>query len=179
MTSALVRVGITSMVLAMTLPGCYKAMHKHAFNEQEYAPYSAQGNCSVSGQAFLTTQGGDVKFAAGRSITLMPDTPYNYEWFVASVVLNSTYENHNPRANQYSRKAIADAQGNFQFTGVPAGNYVIYTKIEWTVFNGQYNQQTGGEACTLLSLAPGSNERVILNKSWLEVIQERRDRANP
>lgn len=163
-------------LVCVSLSGCYKAMHKVAFNEQELVPYSAQGNCSLSGQAFLTTQGGDVKYAAGRSITLMPDTPYNYEWFVQSIVLNSKYENHNPRANQYSRRAVADAQGNFTFTGIPAGQYIVYTKIDWTYFNGQYNQQTGGEAAAFVSLTPGANEKVIVNRSWLELIEERPDR---
>lgn len=68
---------------AVLLSGCVapsvvspKKADLPAFPQSEYASIKVDGSETLSGQAFLTTMGGDVKVAAGQDIMLMPKTSY-------------------------------------------------------------------------------------------------------
>lgn len=99
----------------------------------EYTPYDGNGNGTLIGQAFLTTRGGDVKVAAGRTITLDPASSYARQW-------NSRYGSElsrfsemppAPQFAKHRRATIADAEGRFRFTNLPVGNYIVRTAVTW------------------------------------------------
>ena len=82
-----------TIALAVALAGCVpiQTAMQNALNvvqiatpydDTAFAGYAATGTAIVTGQAFERTNGGDVKYAAGYTIRLLPSTPYSNEYFV-------------------------------------------------------------------------------------------------
>jgi hypothetical protein len=55
------------------------------FLEKELEPYKRTGKSAISGQAFLRTQGADVKLGAGCNVTLSPATQYMKKYYAEIV----------------------------------------------------------------------------------------------
>lgn len=99
------------------------------FNEGEFAGYDSGGNSSINGQAYVRVPGTIVP-AAGSEVVLVPDTSYTRElWEPARSGRYSGVANFDPRYFKYRRAMIADHHGNFRFTGLPAGTYIVQTHI--------------------------------------------------
>lgn len=99
------------------------------FNEREFAGYDNAGNSSINGQAYLRVPGTIVP-AAGSEVVLVPDTAYTRElWEPARSGRYSGVANFDPRYFKYRRSIIADQQGNFRFTKLPAGSYIVQTQV--------------------------------------------------
>jgi hypothetical protein len=103
------------------------------FAPEEYAPFKAEGTATVSGQAFLKTRGGDVKYAAGNPVYLIPSTEYTRQ-------LTSAQTAAGPRdlivrldARMNYRQTTADGEGRFSFEALPAGDYFVLTYAIWEV----------------------------------------------
>jgi len=136
--------------------------------ERDYAPYKKRGTAVVSGQAFATTRGGDVKYAAGSTVILNPATWYTTE-FWWNVNMTEDEDEPDPVAVKYSKTAIADGEGRFSFAGVPAGSYYLLTQVSWLVDAGpseEYARKIGttyvrlGE---LVAVKTGEHKKVVLN----------------
>jgi len=112
------------------------------FNAADYAPYDKPAGASISGQAFLKTRGGDVKFGAGNYVTLDPVTPYFTEWFEHTALRGTLKADPDSRTHPYHRETRADGEGRFTFENLPAGDYYIACSIRWLA--GDSN--TGGVA---------------------------------
>ena len=54
------------------------------------ASLAPAGTGTITGQAFLKTRGGEVRFGAGNMVLLIPSTPYTEEDYVRAVVNNET-----------------------------------------------------------------------------------------
>lgn len=100
------------------------------FQEQDFQQWAGAGPSSLSGQAFLKTVGGDVKTCAGSKVLLLPDNGY-VEEMMANESSGSTYANMDHRLLDYIRQSMCDAQGNFAFSALPAGNWVVMTSVTW------------------------------------------------
>ncbi len=99
------------------------------FNEGEFAGYDSSGNSSINGQAYVRIPGTIVP-AAGSEVVLIPDTTYTRElWEPARSGRYSGVANFDPRYFKYRRAMIADHQGNFRFTRLPAGTYIVQTHV--------------------------------------------------
>lgn len=119
-------------LLAVSMIGCvYPRMA--TFVEAEYAPYAEPGTGSISGQAFLKTRGGDVKYGAGNEVYLNPVTTYSTEWYQETVLKNRRLKPADPRTEKYHWITVADGQGHFTFENVPAGDYYVACAITWMV----------------------------------------------
>src|SRR3989339_406044 len=134
--------------------GCTKPAFniQTTFTEDELAPYAKNGTATVVGQAFLKTQGGNVKYAAGNKITLMPVTSYTTE--IVTAATSETYskiDNLDPRFGKYRRDSLADGEGRFVFNDIPSGNYYVLTHLTWKV-PGPYGSllSTGGYIVTTI-----------------------------
>ena len=150
---------IIALVLAFC--GCATPPVKQveAFNEAPYARYQKPGTAQISGEAFLRTKGGDVKNAAGRRIYLVPLTPYTEER--AKIMWERKEpEPADPRLARFTKSVTADTQGGFSFSALPAGSYLVYTKITWMVSDGS---ETGGSALLRVRLADGEKKRVVVS----------------
>jgi len=131
------------------------------FDKADFDRYKEEGTCAVTGQAFLKTRGGDVKYGAGNTVQLIPYTTMiremrekrkNFQLFqkpdqAATDYIQSTF-----------REAIADGNGNFEFTDIPAGDYLLECTITWKVLN----QTTGGTAEAIVSVKEGETKKVVL-----------------
>ena len=144
---------------------------KFTFDPEEHAPYMTKGTGSVSGEAFLKTAGGDVRYAAGEPILLIPATLYGREFFLVDILksqeLVSPALDH--RMPQAVRTVRADSKGRFTFTDLPMGTYVLYTSIYWQVphyskYSGSSMEKTGAQIWQDVTVSSDRNEAVILTR---------------
>ena len=103
------------------------------FPEGQYQSLEKNGKTEITGQAFLKTRGGDVKYAAGNKVFLEPATPFAKDYYKNQPHSPYPLTADNPRAAAYSRVTTADAQGKFAFKGIPPGDYFIVTSVTWEV----------------------------------------------
>ncbi len=109
-------------------------------DEAEYRSFAAPGTAKVSGSAFLVTKGGDIKRGAARQVFLIPETSFltarmkasddwypTFDWLGFSGTDSETIA----KAWGHTRIAVADVDGKFAFTKVPAGKYFIETQLFW------------------------------------------------
>jgi hypothetical protein len=145
--------------------GCVIPLKQHlvSFNENDFIPYLSKGNSKIIGQAFLKTRGGDVKYGAGNEIVLVPFTPYTEERYNNIVINNIRMEQPDNRYFKYRRTTRADGQGNFEFTDIPSGEYILICNIYWEV-GGRYSQTTGGIAHAKIFINPGETMKTILTR---------------
>lgn len=165
---------VTTVIALLFFVGCAsqnqttlkKVMPREAtFQPSEYAMYEKKGEGKISGQAFLKTRGGDVKFAAGERVILNPVTSYSTEWYTKYVKKGIQLEEPDPRAHNYTKLVTADGFGNFQFDELPPGEYYVVTNIFWEVPSpsGRGLSRTGSSVGAKVSLSEGENVKVILN----------------
>ena len=75
------------------------------------------------------------------------------------------------RARPYFHETIADSDGRFEFTDLPAGEYYLGSPIFWEIphqntFNPAdiYMVETGGIAYARVTVAPGERKKVVLTQ---------------
>ena len=102
------------------------------FNEIDYDACSASGTGVLRGQAFLKTRGGDVKYAAGNLVLLVPATTYTREalQYVEQPTIKVAID---PRLRKYSRSIKADGEGEFEFINLPSCSFIVDTVVSWEV----------------------------------------------
>jgi hypothetical protein len=61
------------------------------------------------------------------------------------------------------RTTVANAEGQFTFSQVPAGKYYVRTEITWKV--GNYNSVQGGLVGQMVDLREGETVKVVLNQN--------------
>ena len=134
-----------------------------SFIESEYAAYENPGTATITGQAFLKTRGGDVKFAAGDEVLLAPATSYSSEWWQQTVLQGKRLSEGSARAAEFMRSTIADGDGRFRFDSLAAGVYYVATTVIWEVpTSGSTWERTGGTVGQQVSVGPGQAVQVIL-----------------
>ena len=129
---------------------------KESFDEADYVPFAKPGTGSISGQAFAKTKGGNVRYAAGDKITLIPTTVYGVTWMgmmrrdISSVLSygnNPDYIKHlpmDPRAATFTRTTFADAEGRFRFDELAPGEYLVFTTISWITSSTGFSDTFSG-----------------------------------
>lgn len=135
-----------------------------AFPEQEYASMPQTGTATVRGQAFLKTRGGDVKTAAGEEVLLNPVTSYSKQWYNVSYLGGRALTEPDPRYAQHIRKTVADGDGRFTFSNVPAGRYYVVARVVWEAPTGYGLAAQGGYVAKEISLEGGETVDVIVTR---------------
>jgi hypothetical protein len=99
------------------------------FNVNEHSSYAGAGTSTITGSAFSVTKGGDVKIPAGNTLYLIPLTTYSKEALQKYYYfqLGGTQA---AELKPYIRKTQIDAAGNFSFSNIPSGTYVLHIKKE-------------------------------------------------
>lgn len=133
-------------------------------SDADYAPFVVPGKGSLSGQAFLTTRGGDVKVAAGRTVTLDPATPYARAWLKTYGSDLARTEELPPdlRFQHARRTTVADGQGKFHFDNLPTGSYIVRTVVTWET-GAQYAGLQGGVVASTVDVSDAKPTEVIVN----------------
>ncbi len=65
-----------------------------------------------------------------------------------------------PEFQKYVRKAQCDAEGDFEFTGVPNGTYYVVSQVTWMV-PGSYISE-GGVVGKRITVTNGRSQKVIV-----------------
>lgn len=158
---------IISGVLLVGLIGC-AADRKAQFDESAFTRFDQSGTASVTGQAFLKTRGGDVKYGAGNQILLIPATAYTEEDFDQAVVAGQQLKP--PPADilqkvyAHTRHTVCDGSGNFEFHSLPAGDYFLECAITWEVAGAYGAVQTGGMAYSRVTVTEGQTAKAIVTR---------------
>ena len=126
------------IILCLYLIGCGvpKVSTLNQFHESEVESYKQQGNAVVKGQLFSRTNSGDVKSGAGKEVYLIPNTPYFNE---RNQILKECKQPENEidsTAKSFVKTDIVDLQGNFEFSNIPAGKYLVTSQLYWTIPSG-------------------------------------------
>jgi hypothetical protein len=131
-------------------------------------PYAGSGSSAIVGQAFMKTQGGDVKFGAGNQVTLTPVTPFTAEWYRRAVIggenLAGVSADVAARFQKYERRTVADGSGNFEFRNIPAGEYYVTCPIFWQIPGAYTTSTTGGMAHTQVTVGQGETKKVVVTR---------------
>ncbi len=149
----------------LSLSGCVKDYRiTTPFNEADFAEYKKAGASAISGQAFLITVGGDVKYGAGNQVNLYPYTSYVQEVLSMKKRPNYRIKNEDTRWMQYAKTTIADGQGKFEFKNIPAGNYLLECSLTWQVASQYGLQTTGGLISKQVTVGNGDSVSVMLTE---------------
>ena len=140
------------------------------FDEPALQPFVGKGTSTITGQAFLTTAGGEVRYGAGDTVSLSPVTPYTtdrVESLVAArgpIVADILAPQNDLRLQKYIRTVVGDGSGNFDFQNIPAGDYYIVCPIFWSVPNFALGitDQTGGVAFAKTHVGDGETVKVVV-----------------
>jgi hypothetical protein len=125
---------------------------------------SKPGTEKIVGQAFLKNVGGDVKYGAGNMVWLHPVTRLTTEWFTKHIVHGIPLLAGNPRTDDYRRQAIADAEGRFEFNGLPPGDYYLTCSITWGVPTDIGVIPTGEIAYVKVTVRNGETAKAIVTR---------------
>ncbi len=140
------------------------------FQPDDYLKYQAHGTATLSGEAFLRTRGGDVRYAAGQSVMLIPATAYGKE-FLEQDFIKAKQEIDPPldkRLYDAIRTAQADSKGRFSFSDLPSGAYFLCTTIYWEIPRysqyGSHSSITGGPVWQPVTVLEGEQKTIILTR---------------
>ncbi|MFJ1336791.1 hypothetical protein ACIKP7_01465 [Pseudomonas caricapapayae] len=160
-----------SIALACTLSACaipqparQAPVPRIPFPAAEYDALPKTGTGALTGQVFMRTVGGDVKFGAGSDVYLLPVTSYSKQWYAESYIAGRTLENPDPRARQGQVHTQADGNGNFTFTDLPPGNYFLSSTVTWQAPTQYGLLPQGGVVAKIVTIADGKQTKEMLTK---------------
>lgn len=106
----------------------------------------------------MRQRGGGVVTCAGEDVTLMADTPYVAEARVA-LLRGESLPPDGPRhlADSIVKKTMCDAHGNFAFSGVVPGEYLLSTEVTWMAGD----DQQGGGMEKPITVSAGENKFIL------------------
>ncbi|WP_440466911.1 hypothetical protein ACKI1H_27175 [Pseudomonas sp. YH-1] len=158
---------VAATVVLLALAGCagnqVKPLEFGTFPASEYEALQKSGSSTVTGQVFLKTRGGDVKFGAGSEVVLIPATSY-------SATLMQAYTEDrpagtpDPRVKQYSHRTQADGSGYFTFRNVPAGRYYVNSSVNWEAPTQFGLSHQGGFILVPVSVGDGEEARIMVTR---------------
>lgn len=155
------------LILATLLTSCAgmqpQIKRNVAFSDEMFATSLTNGTSTVTGQAFLKTRSGEVKFGAGNEVVCVPVNEYTDETQRA-IISGKNLEAPDPRYFKYRRTTIADGNGNFEFRDIPGGEYYISCVIQWEYVTQYGAMPTGGVATARVKIADGESVKIILTK---------------
>jgi hypothetical protein len=177
----LMKKAIVSFVILALLTGCAslapppprQVALTTTFNPQEVAWFNETGTGSITGQAFFQTRGGQPRTCAGLEVLLQPQSAYAVErltaiygnttgGYVPELSARVQFTPDDPAYKEVRKTSICDAQGNFSFTGLPAGKYFLAAAVVWTIPGQEFAPPQGGGLMKSVTLADGETKRVIL-----------------
>lgn len=159
---------ILGITLGAVLTGCVAptpAVQRVPFPEAEYAALAKRtGTGVVTGQAFLKTRGGDVKYGAGEEVYLQPATSYSDQWFNVNYLGQQTLADGDPRSAQGRLATQSDGTGSFTFKNVPPGDYYVSTAVTWQAPTQLGLATQGGVVAKKISVTNDAETKVILTR---------------
>ena len=124
-----------ALMLVLGLAGCASVPQPQQiltpFFDDDFQTWKQSGPYTVTGQAFLKLPDGRTPTCAGGEVSLLPAVGYNTELEKILETGKGFPSNYERNARKYEYKALCDAAGKFVFTGIPALNWIVLTRIGW------------------------------------------------
>lgn len=159
---------VVALAATAALTGCVSMpapMARPAFPVGEYAQLEGRtGTGVVTGQVFLRTQGGEVRYGAGSEVVLNPVTSYSTFWYTNGYLGNRNIGEPDPRQDKYIPVVQADGHGNFKFERVPPGDYYLTSQVFWQVPGPYGGSQTGSYISERITVEDGKEVRQMLTR---------------
>lgn len=124
---------IIAVFLLFFLPGC--ATQRIPFPEAELSGLNLSGDKTVKGRVFLIDQLEEKQVGIGSEVTLEPLTAYSEQWYKVSYLQNKSIKKSDPRYEKYVQRTKTDSDGDFLFTGVAPGAYLLTAPLLWKALN--------------------------------------------
>jgi len=138
-----------------------------------FSSYEGAGKGSLTGQAFLRQQGGGVVVCAGEDVFLHPYAgPFQEAYDLAKsgtrpIVAGSENERfsvvaaNDPRFASLVKRTRCDAQGNFEFSNLRTGKWIVSTIVRWVVAD----IWQGSSLSTVVEIDANQRTKVLLTGS--------------
>jgi hypothetical protein len=130
------------------------------FAMSSHEQFMRPGTGTVEGQGFMRQQGGGVVRCAGEEVTIVPATPYFREY--TDIVRSGGIPKDLMRLRSIHsgavRRSTCDADGKFKFDRLPAGKWIVSTRVIWMAGN----VPQGGVLVADVDIAPNSVSTVVL-----------------
>ncbi|WP_240349681.1 hypothetical protein [Pseudomonas putida] len=152
--------------LSGVLSGCagQPPLQRPPFPVEEYQKLVLDGAGTVSGQVFMKTVGGDVKYGAGSEVALFPVTSYSNFWYQNGYLQSKPIVPSDERQKKYMKVTQADGNGNFKFTNVAPGDYYVSSMVVWQAPT-QFGLATqGGYVAKPIAVDEKTEARVMLTR---------------
>jgi hypothetical protein len=157
--------------LGLLLAACAGGTPSAKFDPSEAEIIRRPGTGSISGQASLTMAGGEVRYAAGNQVLLVPVTAYFRETITQYGTSRCSAErfrlkNPDVRAVQYIRSTRADGEGRFRFDRLAGGDYYVgtYVKLASVPTSGGAAAPQGCLLYEQVTVSDGQESKVILSE---------------
>lgn len=133
---------------------------------EAYAPYRQPGASALSGNISLINEKGQEVVARNLSVRLMPATTFS-----RLEIASATKEGRMPLTDLDEKGVViwtgrTDGQGNFQFEGLPEGEYFVLCHVSWIgEIDGKPAEKTalvGGE----IALGYAEHRRLVLSPDY-------------
>lgn len=135
------------------------------FDEQTFLNGLKEGGSAIEGQGFMKTMVGDVKYAAGSNVLLVPATQYVEE--CVFLARNNPYSklDCDPRVRTLGKSTQADGEGKFRFENLSIGRFYVETSVVWYIPNGLFPLPQGGNVGNYVEIKnDGETAKVILTR---------------
>lgn len=136
---------------------------RNQFEGAAHDAYIVPGTAVVGGQAIFRQQGGGVVTCARRGVLMFPATPFFEEALdhLRAGRQPDVGGKPDPRYKLLLRKSRCDAQGNFAFRDLPAGDWFVVTDDFWTAGG---NRQGSG-LLRRVTVREGQAQQVLLTET--------------
>ena len=157
-----------ALLAASALGGCavpqQQIVPRAPFPIAEYESLPTSGSGTLTGQVFMRTVGGDVKYGAGSDVYILPVTSYSTQWYTESYLGGQVLGAPDPRAEKGMKLTQADGTGYFKFTDVPPGKYYLSSKVTWQAPTQYGLSLQGGVIAKVIVIENGKEVREMLTK---------------
>jgi len=156
---------LLGLLTSCAFPGTETVPRRVAFDDSAFAGYGKAGSGTVSGKLVVTSGDGVVHAGSANqnmmgdtAVTLLPVTAYTREMVEREIGNGDRLPSSDPRFQKYVRLAKTDANGNFAFHQVPAGDYFVSGMGEWLEM-GEFKYQW---ACERVKVGSGQSVNIKL-----------------
>jgi len=177
--STLIGISIAAISIAAAGPVNAKRAPKPPEPPLDLAAFEwsrATGSNSISGEALLRTQGGDVKTCAGLPVQLIPVTPYTDAYAIRTFgstsgglrlpvpLLLRGPPPLRPEVAPYIRTTTCNSMGRFNFRALPDGAFYVVPTVTWSAPSQYGPIAQGGEILRRVDLAGGVEQEIIVTQ---------------
>ncbi|EFW77381.1 hypothetical protein [Pseudomonas savastanoi] len=157
-----------AVFIASTLGACaipqQQIVPRVPFPVAKYDHLAASGTGTLTGQVFMRTVGGDVKYGAGSDVYILPVTSYTNQWYAESYIGGKSLGAPDARAEKGMKVTQADGTGYFKFSDVPPGKYYLSSKVTWQVPTQYGLSLQGGVIAKQVVIENNKETREMLTK---------------